>query len=98
MASTSADANGFMAKATVGQLDKKGDFSYAVSYRNIENGAIDGDWVTNGALANSKGVRLEAKYKPTSNATLWVYQDFTSQSSNTSYHPNQFRAEIDFNF
>jgi hypothetical protein len=98
MANTYADANGFMAKAAVGSVAKKGDFSYAVSYRDVEDGAIDGDWVTNGALANSKGVRLEAKYKPTNDATLWVYQDITSRSSDTSYHPNQFRAEIDINF
>ncbi len=103
MANNDADANGFLVKATVGQTAKKGDFSYAVSYRNIENNAIDGDWVTNGALANSKGIRLEAKYKPTNNATLWVYKDFVEQTNTTLAHPagfnpDQFRAEIDLNF
>jgi hypothetical protein len=98
MKNNDSEANGYMVKATVGQAAKKGDFSYAVSYRDIDNGAIDGDWVTNGALANSKGVRLEAKYKPTNNATLWVYKDITKASDLPSYHPNQFRAELDLNF
>lgn len=98
MKNSTAKADGFLVKATVGQAVKKGDFNYAVSYRNMDNNAVDGDWVTNGGLANSKGLRFEAKYKPTNNATLWVYQDVTKQSSDTSIHPNQFRAELDFNF
>ncbi|MDR7868174.1 MAG: hypothetical protein RIN56_15360 [Sporomusaceae bacterium] len=98
MKNNTAKADGYMIKATVGQAANKGDFSYAVSFRDIENNAVDGDWVTNGALADSKGVRLEAKYKPTNNATLWVYQDITKKSSDASIKPNQFRAELDFNF
>lgn len=98
MANENTDANGFMVKASVGETAKKGDLSYAVSYRNIENSAVDADWVTNGALADSKGVRVEAKYKPTNNATLWVYKDITQKASNEDIHPNQFRAELDFNF
>lgn len=98
MKNSTDKADGFLVKATVGQTAKKGDFSYAVSYRNIDNNAVDGNWVTNGALADSKGIRLEAKYKPTNNATLWVYQDITKQASDTSVHPNQFRAEMDFDF
>lgn len=98
MKNNTAKADGYMIKATVGEAANKGDFSYAVSFRDIENNAVDADWVTNGAFADSKGVRLEAKYKPTNNATLWVYQDITKQSSNPSYKPNQFRAELDFNF
>lgn len=95
---TVTDANGFMVKATVGQIAKKGDFNYAVSYRDMENGAVDGDWVTNGALADSKGFRVEAKYKPTNATTLWVYQDITKKASDENIKPNQFRAELDFNF
>ncbi len=98
MKNTTDKADGYMVKATVGQAAQKGDFSYAVSYRDIDNNAIDNNWVTNGALADSKGIRLEAKYKPTNAATLWIYQDITKQASNTSFHPNQFRAELDFNF
>lgn len=98
MKNTTDKADGYIVKATVGQVAQKGDFSYAVSYRNIDNNAIDDNWVTNGALANSKGLRLEAKYKPTNATTLWVYQDITKQASDTSIHPNQFRAELDFNF
>jgi hypothetical protein len=98
MNNTTDDANGFMVKATVGTVAKKGDFNYAVSYRDIENNAVDGNWVTNGALADSKGIRLETNYKLTNNANLWVYKDITRQSSNTAVHPNQFRAEIDVNF
>lgn len=93
-----ADANGYMLKAAVGDVAKKGDFGYAVSYRDIDKYAVDDSWVTNGALADSKGFRLEAKYKPTESSTLWVYQDITKQASNESFHPNQFRAELDFNF
>ncbi len=98
MKNNTTKKDGYMVKATVGEAAKKGDFSYAVSYRDVDNTAVDGDWVTNGALADSKGVRFEAKYKPTNNATLWVYQDVTKQSSNPSYKPNQFRAELDLNF
>lgn len=98
MANDTANAKGYIVKATVGKIAKKGDFSYAVSYRDIENNAVDGDWVTNGAFADSKGIRLEAKYKPANSTTLWVYQDITKKSSNESIKPNQFRAELDFNF
>jgi hypothetical protein len=98
MGNDTVKANGYMVKATVGALAKKGDFNYAVSYRDIEDNAIDGDWVTNGALANSKGIRLEAKYKPTNNATVWVYKDFVEKASDPNVRPDQFRAEIDFNF
>jgi hypothetical protein len=98
MKNTTDSADGYMVKATVGQAANKGDFSYAVSYRDIDNNAIDNNWVTNGALADSKGVRLEAKYKPTNNTTLWVYQDITKQASNENIKPNQFRAELDINF
>ncbi len=103
MNNTYRDADGYLVKATVGQTAKKGDFSYAVSYRDVDEFAVDDSWVTNGALANSKGIRLEAKYKPTNNSTLWVYKDFVEQVSATGTHeagfnPDQFRAELDLNF
>lgn len=94
----SADANGFMVKATIGELAKKGDFNYTVSYRNIENNAVDSSWVTNGAYANSKGFRLGANYKVTDNSILYLYKDITEQQNNSSIKPNQVRAEFDVNF
>lgn len=95
---TSDDKNGFMVKATVGEVAKKGDFNYAVSYRNIEAGAVDHDYVTNGAFENSKGFRLAANYKVTDSATLSVYKDITEQQDNSSIKPNQMRAELNVNF
>ncbi len=94
----SANANGFLVKATVGELAKKGDFNYAVSYRNIENNAVDSDWTTNGAYANSKGFRLAANYKVTDNSTLYLYKDITEKQNDSTVKPNEMRAEFDINF
>jgi hypothetical protein len=95
---TEAEADGYLVKATFGQVAKKGDFNYALSYRNIEDGAVDGDWVTNGAYADSKGFRVAANYKVTDNATLSVYQDITKKNSDSSEKPNQARLELNVNF
>ena len=95
---TTDEKDGFLVKATIGQIAKKGDINYAVSYRDIENGAVDGNWVTNGAYANSKGFRVAANYKPTDNATLSVYKDIVSVQNDDSVKPNQMRAELNINF
>lgn len=92
------DKKGYIVKATFGEVAKKGDFNYALSYRNIEAGAVDADWVTNGAYVNSKGFRVAANYKVTDNGTLSIYQDITKQQNNDTVKPNQFRAEFNVNF
>lgn len=94
---TELEKDGYIVKATIGQVAKKGDINYAVSYRDIENGAVDGNWVTNGAYADSKGFRLAANYKPTNNSTLSVYKDINQENSN-GQKPNQMRAELNLNF
>lgn len=94
---TELEKDGYIVKATVGQVAKKGDFNYAVSYRDIEAGAVDGDWVTNGAYANSKGIRLAANYKVTDNATLSAYKDFNQENS-VGDKANQARVEMNINF
>ena len=93
---TEMEADGYIVKATVGQIAKKGDFNYAVSYRDIEDDAVDADWVTNGAYADSKGIRLAANYKVTDNATLTAYKDFVKNTAGEK--PNQARVEMNINF
>lgn len=95
---TDTKADGYMVKATIGDIVKKGDLNYALSYRNIEDGALDAGWVTNGAFADSKGFRVAANYKVTDNATLTAYQDITKQHSDNSIKPNQARVELNVNF
>ena len=95
---SATDTSGYIVKATFGEVAKKGDFNYALSYRDIEAGAVDTDWVTNGAYVDSKGFRLAANYKVTNNGILSVYQDITKQNSNENIKPNQFRAEFNVNF
>jgi len=90
--------DGYLVKATVGEVAKKGDFNYAVSYRNIDTGAVDAGWTKNGAFADSKGFRLEANYKVGTNANLNLYKDFVDQVSDPSIHPDQMRAELTVNF
>lgn len=94
---TIAEANGFLIKATVGQLVKKHDINYSVSYRKIEDKAVDKDWVTNGNYANSKGIRLAANYKVNNQAILSLYQDFTKTDSGNIKN-NQFRTELNVYF
>ena len=67
---SATDTSGYIVKATFGEVAKKGDFNYALSYRDIEAGAVDTDWVTNGAYVDSKGFRLAANYKVTNNGIL----------------------------
>lgn len=98
MKNTESKADGYIVKATIGQTAKKGDINYVVSYRNIEDTAVDSDWVTNGAYANSKGVRFTVNYKPTNNSTLTLYKDITKQQNDDSVKPNQMRAEWNINF
>lgn len=92
------NADGFIVKATFGELAQKGDINYDISYRNIENNAVDANWVTNGAYADSKGIRVGVNYKATNNGTLYLYQDITKKQSDSTVKPNQFRAEFDINF
>lgn len=93
-----ADKTGFLVKATVGEAVKKGDFNYALSYRNIEAGAVDADWTTNGAFADSKGFRVEANYKFADNVNLAVYQDITKKHSDSTVKPNQARMDLSVSF
>ena len=95
---TEAEKDGFIIKATFGQVVKKGDVNYVLSYRKIEDKAVDADWVTNGAYADSKGFRLAVNYKPTNNSTLTLYKDITKKESDNSEKPNQMRAEWNIYF
>lgn len=92
----SRDADGYLVKATIGDVAKKGDINYAVSYRDIDAGAVDGDWVTNSAYVASKAVRVATNYKVTDNATLSVYKDFSSRAD--AGKEDHFRAELNVNF
>lgn len=92
------DKTGYIVKATVGQAAKKGDYNYGVSYRDIEAGAVDANWTTNGAFADSKGFRLEGNYKISDNVNLALYKDFVDTKSDPTQSPNQFRADLSVNF
>jgi len=98
MKNDNSTANGYLVKATFGSIAQKGDVNYAVSYRDVENRAVDTNWVNTEAYANSKGFRAAANYKVTDNGTLSLYQDFTTQHDDETVKPNQFRAEFNVIF
>ncbi|MBP2645574.1 MAG: hypothetical protein H6Q75_1014 [Firmicutes bacterium] len=85
--------NGFLVKATVGEAVRKGEFNYALSYRNIEDGAVAGSWCTDTAYNDSKGFRVEANYKFADNVNLNVLKDFTDKNSDST-SLNRAKAEL----
>lgn len=56
---------------------------YSLSYRNIQNGAIDPAWATNYHYADSKGFRLRADYKVGLHSILTLYQDIAKNNAGT---------------
>ncbi|MBP2649760.1 MAG: hypothetical protein H6Q74_585 [Firmicutes bacterium] len=87
------NANGFLVKATVGEAAHKGEFNYALSYRNIEDKAVDGGWSTDSAYNDSKGFRVEANYKFADNVNINVFKDFTDKNSDATAL-NRAKAEL----
>lgn len=98
MKNDNSTANGYLVQATFGSIAQKGDINYAVSYRDVEERAVNSNWVTTEAYANSKGFRATANYKVTENGTLTLYQDFTTRHDDDAVKPNQFRAEFNVIF
>ncbi len=72
---TSNNKRGYIAQIALGQ--------YSLSYRDIENAAIDPDWATNYHYANSRGFRLRADYKIGTSSIFTVYQDIAKGNDNT---------------
>lgn len=85
-------AQGYLAEVVFGDAVKKGDMDYAISYRDIEDSAVDSAYSTDGNYNNSKGIKLKAHYKVTDNATLGVYQDLVD----TQDGADKKRTEVEF--
>ncbi|MEG6584560.1 putative porin [Dendrosporobacter sp. 1207_IL3150] len=75
--------DGYIAELKVGEAVKKGDFDYAVSYRNIEDGAVTG-YSTDSQFNDSKGFRVAANYKVSDNSTLNIKQDIAENNAGSS--------------
>lgn len=54
---------------------------YSLSYRNIQNGAINAEWATNYHYADSKGFRIRADYKIGMRSILTFYQDIARNNA-----------------
>jgi len=91
-------AEGYLVQATFGNIVQKGNVNYAVSYRVVEEQAVNTDWITTEAYANSKGFRATANYRVTENGTLSLYRDFTIRYDDETIQPNQIRAEFNVIF
>lgn len=57
---------------------------YSLSYRNIQNGAINPEWATNYHYADSKGFRIRADYKAGVRSILTIYQDIAKDNAGTA--------------
>lgn len=93
---TTNNASGYMAGVTFGKTINKGDLSYTVSYRNIEDGVIDAGYTTDANYANSKGIKVEANYKVSDHSNLNVYHDFVKDQANVD--KNLTHVEFTLNF
>lgn len=85
------DANGFLAEVAVGQAVKKGDFLAAVSYRDVDAGAL-ARYTTDVAYDDSKGFRIKGAYKISDAATLTAYQDIAEDQ----YGADKDRTNVEF--
>lgn len=86
-------ADGYMAEVKFGNAVKKGDLDYAVSYRNIEDGAIFSNYSTEDNYNDSKGFKVAANYKVSDASKLSVWQDITE----TQLGNDKNRTNVEFN-
>lgn len=91
-----SDANGFLAQVKFGTAQQKGDVDYAVSYRDIENGAVDAGYTTEGNYNDSKGFRFGVNYKAANNGTLSAYYDAVDDQNGND--KSQTNIEYTLNF
>jgi len=75
-----AKATGYIAEVKVGDAAHKGEFDYAVSYRDVEANAVS-KYSTDANYSDSKGFRISANYKVTDNATLNLKQDLADDNA-----------------
>lgn len=84
---TSTDLNnqetGYQITTSYGETQRQGDAAISLSYRNIQPGAIS-QYCTDSNYNDSKGFRIAASYKVTSNLILSAYQDFTRTQNNAN--------------
>ncbi|HMM21922.1 MAG TPA: hypothetical protein PKA10_14480 [Selenomonadales bacterium] len=93
-----AKASGYWAEVKVGDAVKKGDFDYSLGYVKLDEGAVDGNYVTEGNMAGNKGFRVKANYAVSDNSTLTVYQDLFKQTSNNDITKNRTDVEYEVRF
>lgn len=85
-------ADGYMAEVKFGNAVKKGDLDYAVSYRNIDDGAIVNGYSTEDNYNDSKGFKVAANYKVSDASKLAVWQDITQ----TQLGADKNRTNVEF--
>ncbi|SMC76868.1 hypothetical protein [Sporomusa malonica] len=90
-----AKADGYLAEVAVGEAAKKGDFKYAVSYRDIDAQALP-NFTTDGWYQDSKGFRVKGAYKVSDAATLTAYHDLAENQSGADH--NRTNVEFAVNF
>ncbi|WP_371381470.1 hypothetical protein [Sporomusa aerivorans] len=90
-------ADGYLAEIAVGQAAQKGDFKYAVSYRDIDAGALP-DFTTDGWYKDSKGFRVKGIYKVSDAATLTAYQDIAEENNGSKADHNRTNVEFAVSF
>ncbi|MDF2571750.1 MAG: hypothetical protein K0R55_3354 [Sporomusa sp.] len=88
-------ADGYLAEVVVGQTANKGDFQYAVSYRDIEDKALPA-FTTTGWYQDSKGFRVKGAYKVSDAATLTAYHDLSEKQDGADH--NRTNVEFSVNF
>lgn len=70
---------------------------YALSYRNIEDEALDELWVTSGVYADSKGYRIRGDFPVDAHSIFTVYRDFaTSHDGETDKDCTYFGYSVYF--
>ncbi|WP_425057793.1 hypothetical protein SCACP_23330 [Sporomusa carbonis] len=92
---TTDKKDGYLAEIAVGQADKKGDFKYAVSYRDIDSGALP-DFTTDGWYKDSKGFRVKGIYKVSDAATLTAYQDLGEAQNGADHNRTNVEFAVSF--
>lgn len=87
--------DGYLAEVAVGEAAKKGDFKYAVSYRDIDAGALP-DFTTDGWYKDSKGFRVKGIYKVSDAATLTAYQDLGEKQNGDDHTRTNVEFSVNF--
>jgi hypothetical protein len=91
-----SEANGFLAQVKFGAAQQKGDVDYVVSYRDIEDGAVNANYTTEANYNDSKGFRFGANYKAANNGTLSAYYDAVDAQSGLDKSETHVEYKLNF--